>query len=66
MIYKTISYGRTKNLGNYESERLDISIELEEMDDPVEKLDELRQLVMGQLYPERKNELQLLDEGMPD
>lgn len=53
MIYKTISYGRTKNLGNYESERLDISIELEAMDDPVEKLDELRQLVVGQLYPEQ-------------
>lgn len=51
MIYKTISYGRTKNLGNDESERLDISIELEEMDDPVERLNELRQLVIGQLYP---------------
>lgn len=53
MIYKTISYGRTKNLGNYESERLDISVELEEMDDPVERLEELRQLVIGQLYPEQ-------------
>ena len=56
MIYKTISYGRTKNLGNYESERLDITIELEAMDDPIEKLDELRQLVTGQLYPEQKPE----------
>lgn len=57
MIYKTLSYGRTKSLGNYQSERLDITIELEEMDDPVEELEKLRVLVMKQLYsPESEQE----------
>ncbi|WNZ28186.1 hypothetical protein HJG54_35320 (plasmid) [Leptolyngbya sp. NK1-12] len=51
MIYKSISYGRTKNFGNYQSERLDITIELEEVDDPVEELEKLKALVSKQLYP---------------
>lgn len=57
MIYKTITYGRTKNLGNYQSERLDISIELEEMDDPVEAIERLKQFVISSLYPPENNEL---------
>lgn len=56
MIYKTISYGRTKNLGNYQSERLDITIELEEMDDPVEELEKLKVLVSKQLYPSEEHQ----------
>lgn len=51
MIYKTISYGRTKNLGNYQSERLDITIELEQMDDPVDELEKLKAFVTASLYP---------------
>ncbi|MBW4535202.1 MAG: hypothetical protein KME09_14805 [Pleurocapsa minor HA4230-MV1] len=33
MKYKTITYQRVKNLGNYESERLELSVELDEDDD---------------------------------
>lgn len=33
MKYKTITYQRVKNLGNYESERLELSVELDENDD---------------------------------
>lgn len=33
MEFKTITYQRVKNLGNYESERLELSIELDENDD---------------------------------
>lgn len=51
MIYKTLTYGRTKNLGNYQSERLDVSAELEETDDPVEVLEELKKFVLTSLYP---------------
>lgn len=32
-IFKTITYQRVKNLGNYESERLELSVELDENDD---------------------------------
>lgn len=34
MIVKTITYSRTKNLGNYESERLEMTIEIEEDENP--------------------------------
>ncbi|MBW4535507.1 MAG: hypothetical protein KME09_16345 [Pleurocapsa minor HA4230-MV1] len=33
MKFKTITYQRVKNLGNYESERLELSVELDENDD---------------------------------
>lgn len=33
MKFKTITYQRVKNLGNYESERLELSVELDEDDD---------------------------------
>lgn len=33
MKFKTITYQRVKNLGNYESERLELSVELNEDDD---------------------------------
>ncbi|NJL51183.1 MAG: hypothetical protein HC930_01310 [Hydrococcus sp. SU_1_0] len=36
MKFKTITYQRVKNLGNYESERLEISAELDD-DDNVSK-----------------------------
>lgn len=33
MKFKTITYQRVKNLGNYESERLELSVELNEDED---------------------------------
>ena len=33
MKFKTITYQRVKNLGNYESERLELSVELDKDDD---------------------------------
>ncbi len=32
MKFKTITYQKVKNLGNYESERLELSVELDEDD----------------------------------
>jgi hypothetical protein len=32
MKFKTITYQRVKNLGNYESERIELSVELDEED----------------------------------
>ena len=49
MNVKTISYGFTKNLGNYQSERLDMTIELESDDDPKEAFKDLKQLVQNSL-----------------
>lgn len=45
MQYKLIVYKRIKNLGNYESEHLEMSAELEENEDPVEVSRHLRRLV---------------------
>lgn len=49
MIIKTISYGFTKNLGNYQSERLDITVELDHDDDFDESVEALKQLVHTEL-----------------
>lgn len=54
MIVKTLTYGRTKNLGNYQSERLDITVELDETDDPKGALTEAKQFVLAALYPEEQ------------
>lgn len=35
MRYKTITYQRVKNLGNYNTERLEMTIELDEDDSPL-------------------------------
>lgn len=32
MIVKTLSYGRVYNLGNYQNERLELTMELDELD----------------------------------
>lgn len=45
MQYKLIVYKRIKNLGNYESEHLEMSAELEENEEPVEASRHLRRLV---------------------
>ena len=49
MIIKTISYGFTKNLGNYQSERLDVCIELAHDDDFDLCVQALKELVHREL-----------------
>lgn len=59
---KSITYGRTINLGNYESERLEATVELEEVyentdkgfrsipEDPQKAFKELKEWVLNQIY----------------
>lgn len=60
---KTLTYSRTLNLGNYESERLEATVELEEMyehfyegkvmpvpEDPQKAYKELKEWVLQQIY----------------
>ena len=49
MQLKTISYGFTKNLGNYETARLDLMAELDADDDPKEVLIFIKSFVHEQL-----------------
>ncbi len=49
MKIKTISYGLTRNLGNFESARLDISIEIEENDDYEQSFKALKAMVVNQI-----------------
>lgn len=49
MKITTISYQRVKNLGNYESERLDMAADLDEGEDPISGANALRDLVEQQL-----------------
>jgi hypothetical protein len=52
MKIKTVSYSRTKNLGNYESEKLEMSAEIEYDDDTEEVFYELKKWVTETLYPQ--------------
>lgn len=49
MKITTVSFGLTKNLGNYQSSRLDISAEIEEGQDWKEALRQLKVLVADQI-----------------
>jgi len=49
MQIKTIAYERVKNLGNYESERVRLEIELDEADEPFKGMEALRLMVEKQL-----------------
>jgi hypothetical protein len=49
MQFKTITYQRVKNLGNYESERLELSVELNEDDDVDDAIDLLKSIVLKSL-----------------
>jgi small-conductance mechanosensitive channel len=42
MKFKTITYQRVKNLGNYESERLELSVELDDDEDVDKAISKLR------------------------
>ena len=54
---KTITYSRTINLGNYESERLEATVEIEsktlgynDPEDPSDAFKELKEWVLQQIY----------------
>ena len=49
MKIKTISYGLTRNLGNYETARLDVSVELEDNDDYEKSFQKLKAMVINQI-----------------
>jgi hypothetical protein len=49
MKIKTISYGLTRNLGNYESARLDVQIELKDDDDYEQAFSALKAMVVNQI-----------------
>lgn len=49
MKVETISYKRTKNLGNYENEVLELTAQINETDDPDQVILELRDRVNRQL-----------------
>lgn len=55
-----ITYQRTKNLGNYESERLEATADVEEGENPGEVRYRLKQWVLDQLYPD----LEQIDEEL--
>jgi hypothetical protein len=51
MKIRTITYQRVRNLGNYESERLEMVAELEDDDEEaIEVFDELKQLTIDALF----------------
>lgn len=57
MNYKTITYQKVKNLGNYESERLEMTIELNEGENPLTCAEALRldvNYILNQPVPDLK------------
>lgn len=51
MKIETITYKRTKNLGNYQSETMEAMAILSENDKPEIAAENLKQFVYNQLYP---------------
>jgi len=51
MIFKTITYERVKNLGNYENVRIGVTAEVED-DDPGSVLKEIKKFVSVKLEKE--------------
>ena len=49
MKIKTITYGLTRNLGNYQLARLDVEAQIDEAEDPKESLDKLKLFVLGEI-----------------
>lgn len=56
MKTKTITYQRVKNLGNYETERLEMTVELAEEESGVEAAKALIETVNQILFPPKKEE----------
>lgn len=55
MEFKTIVFKRIKNLGNYESEHLEIVGDLEPGDDVEVEIDNLRKIVENKLFLNKKS-----------
>lgn len=51
MRIETISYKRTKNLGNFQSETMELTASLEEEDLPEDVAENLKLFIYNQLYP---------------
>ncbi|MHC5673940.1 hypothetical protein [Nostoc sp.] len=51
MKIETITYKRVKNLGNYQTETIEMTAVLDQYDDPSVVSQELRELVKNQLFP---------------
>lgn len=49
MEYKTITYRRVKNLGSYENESFELTVEVTESDNVDQVMDELRQTAFDRL-----------------
>lgn len=56
MQYKTITYKRIKNLGNYQSETVEMTIEVDEQDDVEKSFEELKTSVLKALDLDVENE----------
>lgn len=54
MIFTSIRYGYTKNLGNYQLERLELEADLEPGDDPSEAYQVLRDRVHDELQARQR------------
>ncbi|WP_375495574.1 hypothetical protein [uncultured Nostoc sp.] len=51
MKIETITYKRVKNLGNYQSETMEVTAVLDQYDEPDQVSEQLRELVKNQLFP---------------
>ena len=51
MKIETITYKRVKNLGNFQTETIEMTAVLDQYDDPNVVSQELRELVKNQLFP---------------
>ncbi|MEH1981399.1 MAG: hypothetical protein V7L27_19385 [Nostoc sp.] len=52
MKIETITYKRVKNLGNFQSETMEVIAVLDQYDEPDQVSEQLRELVKNQLFPQ--------------
>lgn len=57
MQYKTITYKRVKNLGNYQSETVEMTVELSESDNVLEAFEDLKSTLLEALDIQEKVEV---------
>jgi len=65
MRVKTITYQRVKSLGNYESERLEMTAQVDEDEDPILAAEQLRQDVHYLLFKPAEKDLEQDPEPEP-
>lgn len=53
MNIKQITYERNRNLGNYQSEKVCLTAEIDPMDDILDRFEELREIADKVLFPEK-------------